>query len=226
MKNKEYNIKIHSIFRFFIAFIVLLCSSLVFLGEFTAPSGNRIISIFQFLAVLISSFYLAHLIGLARAKVSLTEEGFTHTWQRRFFLSREKNIKISWDIIDNYVFQEDRTFDSFIINLTTNKRYKINRLNLIAINDDFNQLLKDFPKLSNKFKKGMNTENKMTIKEGKTIYETIAFKWVFYIMIVGFLIIITTKIINPESGSSWSSLGTIGFGLLFYGAMIKERKSK
>ncbi len=225
MNEREYHIKIHSISRFFIAMIAIFLSSIFLILDKLPCTDNDIISIIQFLSVFISSFYLAHLIGMGKARVLFTDEGFVHIWQRKFFLSYEKNFKIPWNIIDSYVFQEDRTFDSFIINLTNKKRYKINRLNVMPIKDDFKKLIKDFPKLSNEFKNGMTSENKTKlIKEGESIYASKSFRLVFYFMFVGFLVLLLTKVFNPESETKWSSLGVIGSGLLFYGLIIKEQK--
>ncbi len=225
MKPREYQIKIHSISRFIISFVVILPSSILLVLDNLPKPANEFISIIQFIAVFVTSFYLAHLIGMAKAKIIFTEQGLIHIWNRRFLFSWEKNIKIPWEIVGNYLFQEDRTFDSFIINLTNNKRYKINRLNLIPINDDFKKLVKDFPRLSNKYRKGTGSNNgTTTIEEGVSIYASKGFKWIFYFMTFGFIILILTKIFNPDSGTTWSSLGVIGTGLLFYGVMIKEKK--
>ena len=43
-------------------------------------------------------------------------------------------------------------------------------------------------------------------------------------MLGGFVILLTGKIINSESGSTWSSLGVIGSAILFYGTMIRKKK--
>jgi hypothetical protein len=225
MKSREYHIKIHSISRFFIAWLVILISSMLLMKEYTPRIENEIISILQFLAVLVTSVYLAQVIGMAQAKVTFTEQGFIHTWKRRFLFSWEKDIIIPWEIVDNYLFHEDRTLDSFYINLTTKKRYKINQLNVIPINDDFKKLIKDFPRLSNKYKTGTDSNIKTkTIKEGKSIYANKGFKWILYIFMIVFIILLLTKLLNPESETTWSSLGVIGTGLLFYGIMIKEKK--
>jgi len=225
MKSKEYEIKIHSVSRFIISFIIILLSSILLILDNLPKPENEFISIIQFIAVFVTSFYLAHLIGMAKAKVMFTEKGFVHNWTRKFLFSWEKDIKIPWEMVDNYLFQEDRTFDSFFINLTNNKRYKINQLNVLPINDDFKKLIKDFPRLSNKYKNGNEPNNKtIAIKEGVSIYASKGFKWIFYFLTFGFIILLLTKIFNPDSGTTWSSLGVIGTGLLFYGAMIKEKK--
>ncbi|MPQ49304.1 hypothetical protein GCQ56_20100 [Marinifilum sp. N1E240] len=225
MKNREYRIKVHSIVRFIIAMIGILVSSLILINDHIPQPDSEIISIIQFLAVFVTSFYLAHLIGMGKAKVVLTQEGIQHIWERRFILSCEKSFNIPWNLVDNYVFQEDRTFDSFIINLTNKTRYKVNRLNVLPIKDDFNRLVKDFPRLSNDYKNGLDSDTKIKpIKEGESIYASKSFRWVFYFLLVGFLILALTKVFNPDSGTTWSSLGVIGSGVLFYGMMIIGQK--
>jgi hypothetical protein len=224
MKQREYRIIIHSITRFILAMTVILCSSFFLIKEYTPRIDSKFIFFLQFLAIFFSSIYLSHLLAMSKVKVLLSEEGFFHIWERRFILSWEKNLKIMWAEIDNYVFQEDRTNDSFIINLSTKRKYKIDRLNFLPLKDDFNKLLKDFPRLSNEFKEGRVSNYNVTIKEGKTIYESKSFKWAFYIMSGGYLILLIVKILDPEKGSTWSSLGVIGCAIFFYRAMILRKK--
>lgn len=186
---------------------------------------NEVIFVIQVVVVFAISFYMAHLIGMGKAKLILNDEGITHVWERRFLLSREKNYNIPWSIVDNYVFQEDRTFDSFIINLTNQTRYKVNRLNILPNKDDFNRLVKEFPRLSNEFKNGNDLSlGTKSIKEGVSIYARKSFRWVFYFMSAGFLILVLTKVFNPDSETKWSMLGVIGSGILFYGLMVKGQK--
>jgi len=204
---------------------MLLYSLTVLMVEYLPRTENQIISILQFLVILLISFYISNQIGIAKVKVIFTNEGIIHIWIRRFFLSWERNIKIPWDLVDNYIFREDRTFDSFIINLSNKTRYKINRLNVLPIKDDFEKLVKDFPKLSNEYKNGLNSDNQIkSIKEGESIYASKSFRWVLYFLSAGFLVLVLAKVFNPESETRWSALGIIGFGLLFYGLMIKEQR--
>ena len=225
MEKREYRIKVHSIFRFILAMIGFLISSILLIIDNLPKPDSEIISIIQFLAVFVTSFYLAHLIGMGKAKVVFTQEGIQHIWERRFILSWEKNFIIPWNLVDNLVFQEDRTFDSFIINLTNKTRYKVNRLNVLPIKDDFNRLVKDFPRLSNDYKNGLDSETEIkSIKEGESIYASKSFRWVFYFLLTGFLILALTKLFNPDSRTTWSSLGVIGSGVMFYGMMILGQK--
>ena len=205
--------------------IIILISSLELVNNYTPRIENEFISIIQFFSIFVTSFYFAHLIGMAKARVIFTEEFFIHVWERKFLFSWEKNLKIPWNIVDNYVFQEDRTFDSFIINLTNKTRYKINRINVFPIKDDFKSFHRDFKRLSNEYRKGVVPENdKLMIKEGESIYASKSFKLIFYFLSVGYLVLVFTKVFNSESETTWSSLGVIGSGLLFYWAMMKGQK--
>ena len=225
MEKIEYTITIHSISRFIVAMFGIFILSINLIIDNLPKPEIEFFSIIQFLAVFIASFYLAHLIGMGKAKIVFTQAGIQHIWERRFILSREKNYIIPWNIVDNYVFQEDRTFDSFIINLTNKKRYKVNRLNVLPMKDDFKRFVKDFPKLSNDYKNGLVSEtNNQLIKEGESIYASKSFRWVFYFLLAGFLILALTKLLNPGSGTTWSALGVIGSGVLFYGMMVLGQK--
>lgn len=226
MKPKEYNIKVHSISRVLIAMMIIFLSSVTLILDNLPRTENEIISIIQFLAVFLPSFYFAHLIGMAKVKILFTEEGIVHIWERRFVFSWTKNFKIPWSVVDNYVFQEDRTFDSFIINFTNKKRYKINRLNVIPIKDDFEKFITEFPKLSNEYKKGITSDTAARkIKKGESLYANKYFKWLLYLMSAIFLVIIITKVFDTNSKITWSSLGVISSGLIFYWLMIKGQKN-
>lgn len=225
MKKKEYRIHIHSIFRFIFAFVVLLCSGIFLILDNIPKPDSEIISIVQFLVVFIFSFYLSHWIGTGKAKIVFEHDGVHHIWERRFFLSWEKNHFIPWNLVDNYVFQEDRTFDSFIINLTNKTRYKVNRMNVLSMKDDFKQLVKDFPKLSNQYKSGLDADIKTkTIKEGETIYQSKSFRWFFYFLMLGFLFLVILKVLTPNSETSWGPLMIIGSAVAFYGIMNRNHK--
>lgn len=227
MKNREYRIRIYSISRFIITVIVVLCSLSFLANEYLPKPNNKIISILQFSVIIAISLYLANKIGMAKAKVIFKNDGINHIWERRFILNWEKNIIIPWDLIDNYVFEKDRTFDSFTINLTNKTRYKINRLNLFPIKDDFMKFVKEFPRLSNEYRKRMKIDtNTAKIKEGENIYASKSFKWVFYFLFFGFIILLLTKMNNPNSGTNWGSIGVIGCAVAFYWMMIKRQKKK
>ncbi len=100
-------------------------------------------------------------------------------------------------MVDNYYFQKDKTFDSFIINFNNKTRYKINRLNLFPIRDDFKRLVKDFSRLSNQYKIALKSDTEMKlIKEGVSIYASKSFRWIFYLFIAGFLLLVIAKVLN------------------------------
>lgn len=227
MNQREYQITIYSISRFFIAQIVVLLSLLILTDDYLPEIENEVISILQFVAIFITSYWVANRTGRAKVKVIFTSEGIAHVWIRKFFLSWEKDVTIPWGLVNNYVFQEDRAFDSFIINLNNKTRYKINRLNILPISDDFEELVKDFPNLSNEYRNSINKDTQIVkIKEGKSMYASKSFRWIFYFMSAVFLVLLLMKVLNPSSGTPWRSLGVIGSGIFFYGTMIYGQKKE
>jgi hypothetical protein len=169
------------------------------------------------------SFYLSILLGQARAKIVFTKEALLHIWERRFLFSWEKDVIIPWKIVESYVIEEDRTWDSFIINLSTETRYKISRLNILSIKDDFDKLVKDFPRLSNEFKENGSDTSLNLITEGKSKYESKSFRQSLYILLTVLLILCIIKIINSDSLISLWSLGVIGSAIAYYWLMMKRK---
>jgi len=229
MNTKEYHIKIYSISRFLIAIILIQVVIVIFLSDYISSIENRILSMITILGTFATSTFLSALIGQAKVKIVFTKEALLHIWEKRFLLSREKDVSIPWQIVENYVLEEDRTWDSFIINLSTKSRYKISRLNILPIKDDFDKLVKDFPRLSSKFKNDIESDNDTSlnlIEEGKSKYETKSFKQSFYVLLISFLILCIFKIVDLGSLTSLWSLGVIGSAIGYYWMMIKTKGSK
>ncbi|MDD6210311.1 MAG: hypothetical protein PUB21_06880 [Bacteroidales bacterium] len=176
---------------------------------------------------LVISYYIGVLSSTAKVRIQFTEEGYEHIWERRYLFSWEKDIKIPWDIIDTYVFEPDRTYDSFIINLTTGFRYKISKLTILPKKDDFEKLVKEFPRFANEYRRKSDPEGTPPlIRKGETFYETKGFRRVYYFFVAGFLFLLFAKLFDPRSPTPWGSLGVLGFGLAFYGTMMKKRPKK
>lgn len=227
LDTNDYHIKIYSISRFIISFIIIQGIILTFFSDYIENIENRFLSLSIYIGELAISFYLSTLIGQAKIKLVFTKEALLHKWERRFLFSWEKDVTIPWKIVDNYVVEEDRTWDSFIINLSTKMRYKINRLNIIPVKDDFDKFVKDFPRLSNKFKKQVGSEASLnSISEGKSKYESKSFRQSIYILLTVFLILCIVKIISSAELKSWAPLGVIGCAIGYYWLMMKAKKDK
>jgi len=180
------------------------------------------------------SFYLASLIGSAKIKIVFTEEAFLHIWEKKFLFSFEKNIKIAWDTMDNYVLERHRIFDCFTINLTTNQRYKINRLAFLSPKDDFVEFLLNFPNLANSYLANSHQNQNIPEKETKNIEcgarlhiekEIKAFKWLVYAVVIIFVPLFVHSIISPNEKISWFPLVMIAAILIPY-VYFKNRIKK
>ena len=224
MKQQQYKFNINSISRFIISTTIIICSLSFLLVEYFPKVENKIISFLQFAPILLLALYTANKISIAKIKIVFTSEAIIHTWERRFPLSWEKDITIPWTIVDNYVFENDRSFDSFIINLKNNTRYKIDKQNMFPEKDDFKKFVKEFPKLSNAYRNNNNAENqKSEIFEGENFYQSKSFRWIFYFLLSVFLFLVSNKIIDPNFETTWISLASLGSGLAFYGVQIQKK---
>ena len=227
MKTKDYHIIIYSISRFIISFIITWITIFYLISDFLADIENRILYTLITLGTLVASFYFSSLIGQARIKLVFTKEALLHVWESHYWFSWEKDISIPYEIIDTYVFEEDRTWDSFIINLTTKMRYKIDRLNIIPAKDDFDELVKDFPHLSNHFKEGAELSQDIafnSIKEGASKYQSKSYKQGMYILSIAFIILCILKITSSGKLAGLLSLGVLGSAIAYYWSMINAKK--
>jgi len=227
MNTKEFHITVYSINRFIVVFIMMVII-LFSLLDYIQWSQNIALSVIvDALVVLPLSFYLAKLAGSAKVKIVFTEEAFFHIWKKMFIFSSEKNIKIPWNIVDNYVFEPERFFDSFIINLTTHRKYKITRLSLFSVSDDFDEFCLQFPVLANRYRNQNTLEEKtQKIEQGESFYASKEFRWIFYVMVAMFVPVVILLIISPNSKVNWGVLMVIASALAFYGIMIKANGKK
>ncbi len=222
MNSKEFHITIYSISRFIIAFIAILLP-LGLLTDRLPKTVNGVIFILGFAAALILIFFVACWIARAKAKVIFTEEAFLHIWEKRFFLSFEKDIEIPWSKVDDYVFMPDRFFDSFIINLIPDGRYKITKISILP-EDDFEKLHAEFPLWANRCLKQNAPEGEAReIKKSGGFYATKEFRWIVYILSAGFICLVAAASIFSDRGTNWGGLGVIGCALVFYLLMIRRR---
>ncbi|PHR47046.1 MAG: hypothetical protein COA32_08980 [Fluviicola sp.] len=100
-------------------------------------------------------------------------------------------------------------------------------MNVLPIKDDFKQLVKEFPRLSNEFKKRLVSDSEVQpIREGESIYASKSFRRFFYFLLIGFLILLLTKLFTSDSGTTWGFLGIIASAVLFYGMMVFRQKKK
>ena len=151
MEKQEYDITIHSRTRFSIFFIIVFLSFSLLQDKYVVHIENKFLSFLFFMLLFVSSFLISSILATARIKVILSNDSIVHIWKRRFFLSRERDIKINWTLIENYKFESYRKFYSLIINLSNKTQYRIERLNILPIDDDFRKLENELAKRLNQY---------------------------------------------------------------------------
>lgn len=223
MTGKEYVIVVHSTWRFLFMFITILS----FIGlAISMLIGHEtlsiLISVVEGIVTIIVSFYLAEKLSRARVKITLNRDFYEHLWLKNFVFASEKGVRIHWNAINDYIFFDDRAFYGFTLNLDGQRQYNINRLKLIKYNDDFQRFRVDFSTMSDYNSK----RGGKSIVRGKSIYEQKSFRMIVYCLGIIFLTLVAVKIIVPEQGIPWTSLGVVGSMFFFYSWMMYSTKQK
>lgn len=60
------------------------------------------------------------------------------------------------------------------------------------------------------------------IKNGKTLFQEAGFKWIMILMTAGVALMLGYKLLYPESGTNWGTLGVLGISVLFYWLVIRK----
>jgi hypothetical protein len=156
--------------------------------------------------------YPVTILSRGQIKIELTEDALRTKWIKRFFLSKEKDVELSWNRIIDYVHQDDRGLDSFQLTLTKSQQYKFYRYTYYPQKDDYDKFLTQFPK----YLRRVNSANTKTINQGKTDFQTRSFKWVLIGMTILAIGLLINTIINPDSETRWATIGIIFSAILFY----------
>lgn len=93
MKEKVYHLRIYSISRYLIALTVTLCLSLILLEDFLRGTENKFISILEFLAIFLTSAFVANQLETAKVAGATTKEEVN--------ANLIKDLRILFDADDN-----------------------------------------------------------------------------------------------------------------------------
>ena len=183
---------------------------------------NTILFFLQIIITIAIAFTIASALSRNVATVKLDEKEYSHVPIKNM-LSKSSQILVPWRDIVDYVYEQDRAFDIFTINMKNGKRYRFHRLNIIPIKDDFKQLLNEFSHFTRSEKE--KQVERTTIDEGTTIYDQKWFEWIFYIFSVMVIFSVIMEINKPGSRSNWGGLGYMVSMMVFYGIKLYKKKT-
>lgn len=141
-------------------------------NEEIIPKGQPLIFVLFFAPIILLAFYLPKYTSVALIEISIDENGITKRWLKQFPFRKKSNEVVKWNEIKNYIFQPDRQFDKFRLNLKSGKKFVFYHNNDHDEKDDFRLFLFDFITKVEIINTQENSSSREKIKLGKTIYET------------------------------------------------------
>ncbi|SKB63803.1 hypothetical protein SAMN05660477_00416 [Soonwooa buanensis] len=179
---------------------------------------------------MILAFYLPKFTSTVEIEIEIDENGISRKWIKQFIFQNKIDNKIKWNEIENYVFQPDRQFDKFKLNLKSNRKFVFYHNNDHDTKDDFIAFVSDFAVKVNEINSEENKSKEEKIKLGKTIYETtggLILAILGVILIVGLPILF---ILSPHKGSvktsNYAMLGASYLGTIYYLVQVYTHRKK
>lgn len=118
--------------------------------------------IFVVAAIALVSVILASWAASAKVTVRLSEKGFEHIWNRRFFLCFKKDRLIPWNLIESMNlhtggsparFETPASWYYFTLKVKSEKDYRISKSFMGTFDTDFTEFVRNSLNIANEFRK-------------------------------------------------------------------------
>ena len=161
MQAKEYHFTINSRGgRWLLTILLTACGTALclILGKEMSEASQ----IFVVAAVALVSAILAFWAASAKVTVRLSEKGFEHIWNRRFFLCFKKDRLIPWNQIEGMNlhtggsparFETPASWYYFTLKVKGEKDYRISKSFMGTFDTDFTEFVRNFLGIANEFRK-------------------------------------------------------------------------
>lgn len=162
------------------------------------------------------AFYLPRFTATADIEITIDNDGIKRRWLRKFILHNNEDDEYKWTEIADYVFQPDRQFDRFKMNLKDGTKFKFYHNNDYDSKDDFRKFLSNFVERVEQIN-NVDNNNLNDIKLGKTIYETF---WGLILALFAVIMIIGIPIIlfafPTKKTPNYAMLGVAYIGAIYF----------
>lgn len=215
-----YKIKQSSPWLYIATMLIVIFSGmaiLIFLAIYQIlPKGQPFIFILCFAPIIGLAFYLPRFTATADIEITIDNDGIKRRWMRKFIFHNNEDEEYKWTEIADYVFQPDRQFDQFKMNLKDGTKFKFYHNNDYDSKDDFRKFLSNFVERVEQINNVDN--NKLNdIKLGKTIYETF---WGLILALIAVIMIIGIPIIlfafPTKKTPNYAMLGVAYIGAIYF----------
>ena len=166
MQTKEYHFTIQSRGKQWLLMLLLIACGTA-LTLILGKEMNETTQILVVAAVVCVSVVLAMWASSAKVTVRLSEKGFEHIWNRRFFHCFKKDRLIPWNLIEGMNlhtggrparFETPAAWYYFTLKVKDGKDYRISKSFMGTYDTDFTEFVRNFLQIGNEFKQSLYPE--------------------------------------------------------------------
>ncbi len=140
---KKNEIAIFSSIHATISSLILIVLFSYFMSAFDFGS-NQILESIVFFTMFFLILIMVRVLSFGKIEIELTESGFHHQWIKKFLFSKEADLVLNWQEIEDYKMGGWSLYEFFQLNLSNNRKYRIYRWSQFRVKDDYGKFIKDF----------------------------------------------------------------------------------
>lgn len=202
-------------------------SSPVFVIGLVPKDTNYFIIMVIIVGLSFFAFWLAKKYSKQLLELSISQEYLRIDWMKLPLFSNKQNRQIAWTEIDNYVYQTEKDFNLFKLTLKDGKKLKFSIAHDFEHLESFHEFFQCFLSKIDALQEQQTTGNAITIKQGKTFYETPVGIGLAFLLGGMIVVAIIFALLNQDKRPvKWGKLIGCIFACLFYIQLVWSHNRK
>ena len=173
------------------------------------------------------AFWVAEKYSKQLLELTISDEYLRIDWLKLPLFSNQQNRQIAWTEIDNYVYQTEKDFNLFKLTLKDGKKMKFSIAHDFEHLESFHEFYQSFLSKVATLQAHQTTGQAITIKQGKTFYETPVGIGLAFVLAGMIVVAITLALLNQDKKPvKWGKLIGGIFVCLFYIQLVWSHNRK
>lgn len=182
------------------------------------PKGtNQYVFLGAIVGLCFLAYWLAEKYSKQTVELSVSQDYLRLDWIRLPLFSGNQNMQLAWTEIDTYVYQAERDFDLFKLTLKDGRKLKFSIAHDLDHQESFHEFYRSFLSKVNALQEQEAIGQAVTIKQGKTFYETpFGIGLAFFLGALILFVFVFAFLNQDKRPVKWGKLIAGAFACLFY----------